>query len=107
MSEKKMEPTIVCRCMDVSLEEMIGEFQVMVKYLGIADADTFKRISSAMTGYCQGRGCMQHLQRILFSEAKKAGIDVSKLRLVPKKRPPLQPTPIGIYARLDTVGEEE
>ena len=106
MSEERKEPTIVCRCMDITLEEMIGSFQVMRKYLGIIDADTFRRISSATTGYCQGRGCLQHLQRILFSEAKKAGKDPAKIPMVPKKRPPLQPTPIGVYASMKLEDDE-
>jgi hypothetical protein len=44
-------PAIVCRCMDVTQEEMIQAFNAMVKFLGAYDADTYRRISSVMNGY--------------------------------------------------------
>ena len=91
-------PAIVCRCMDVTLEEMIQSFQVMLKYLGATDPDTYRRISGAVTGFCQGRGCLQHLQRTLVGELRKQGIEVDMDKLLPRRRPPLQPVPIGLFA---------
>ena len=91
-------PAIVCRCMDVTAEEMVQAFNVMVKYLGTVDADTYRRISGAVTGFCQGRGCLQHLQRTLANEARKAGINLNPDLLLPKRRPPLQPVPLGLFA---------
>ncbi len=98
MVEKAKHPPIVCRCMDVTADEMVQAFQVMLKHLGIVDADTYRRISGAMTGYCQGRGCLQHLQRTLANEARKAGVELDPSLLVPKRRPPLQPVPLGLFA---------
>ena len=92
-------PAIVCRCMDVTVEDMIKAFEVMIKYLESVDADTYRRVSGAVTGFCQGRGCLQHMQRILFSEASKRGIKLSDKELLPRRRPPLQPVPIAVFAR--------
>jgi len=105
MGERKNEPAIVCRCMDVTYEEMVKAFEIMRELLGTADVDTYRRISSATTGYCQGRACMQHLQRILFSKSREKGLEASAEKLIPKRRPPLQPTPIGVFARIELKGD--
>ncbi len=99
-------PAIVCRCMDVTQEEMIQAFNAMVKFLGSFDADTYRRMSGAVTGFCQGRGCLQHLQRILSGELRKMGVQLDPDKLVPKRRPPLQPVPFAVFARLEEGGEQ-
>ncbi len=104
---REKHPAVVCRCMDVTAEEMIRAFKMMKEFLGAVDVDTYRRISSATTGYCQGRGCLQHLQRMLYSEARKEGIDVTRLNLLPRRRPPLQPTPIGVFASMKLDGDDE
>ena len=102
MSDSKgsKEPIIVCRCMDVTVEEMRKAFKIMVKFLGTTDVDTYRRITSATTGYCQGRACLQHLQKILYSLSKPLGTQLSVDELLPKRRAPLQPTPIGVFAKM-------
>jgi len=108
MSESKgKEPTIVCRCMDVTADEMRKAFEMMVKFLGTTDVDTYRRITSATTGYCQGRACLQHLQKILYSLSKSVGTQLSVDELIPKRRVPLQPTPIGVFAKMSREGEKE
>ena len=94
-------PAIVCRCMDVTAEEMIQAFNVMIKFLGASDPDTYRRISGAVTGFCQGRGCLQHLQRTLAGELRKHGIRLDMDKMLPKRRPPLQPVPIGLFAKTE------
>ena len=90
-------PAIVCRCMDVTQEEMIQTFDAMVKFLGSYDADTYRRMSGAVTGFCQGRGCLQHLQRILAGKLREIGVQIDPNKLLPKRRPPLQPVPMGLF----------
>lgn len=98
-------PAIVCRCMDVTMDEMIQAFNAMVKFLGSYDADTYRRISSAMTGYCQGRGCLQHLQRILAGKLRESGVKLDMDKLAPKRRPPLQPIPMGLLYNPEVLKE--
>lgn len=105
MHEK--HPAIVCRCMDITLEEMTETFRIMKELLGIVDIDIYRKMSSATTGYCQGRACLQHLQRIFYSEVRKLGLDPSKINLLPRRRPPLQPTPIGVFAKMSAEGDEK
>ena len=108
MSDSKgKEPTIVCRCMDVTADEMKKAFEMMVKFLGTTDVNTYRRITSATTGYCQGRACLQHLQKILYSLGKSVGSQLSADELLPKRRAPLQPTPIGVFAKMAKEGRKK
>ncbi len=107
MSEDKARghPAIVCRCMDITEEEMLMAFKVMVRFLGTADPDTYRRISSATTGYCQGRGCLQHMQRYLAKGMRELGMSLDMDRLVPRKRSPLQPVPMGLFYNPEVLKE--
>ena len=42
-------PAIVCRCMDITEEEMLMAFKVMVRFLGTADPDTYGSWERAST----------------------------------------------------------
>ncbi len=95
------QPTIVCRCMDRTQEDMVNSFKVMIKALGVegADINNYRRFSAATTGFCQGRGCLAIMQRTYVSEMKKLGVDVDMDELNYRVRSPLQPVPLGVFAR--------
>ncbi|BBE41841.1 MAG: hypothetical protein ACP5RJ_06265 [Conexivisphaera sp.] len=95
------QPTIICRCMDRTQEDMVNTFRFMVKVLGVeaADINNYRRFSAATTGFCQGRGCLSLTQRVYVSEMKKLGVDVSMDELRYRVRSPLQPVPLGVFAK--------
>ncbi len=80
------DKTIICRCEDLSLEE-IREWIAQ----GYRDLNEIKRISRAGMGPCQGRTCRNHLLREL---AKAAGKPVEEMGLT-TFRPPTKPLKIG------------
>lgn len=90
MSDKK---TIVCRCEDISLEEireLIGK--------GFKSFDEIKRICRCGMGPCQGRTCRDIvLREIAIAEGKR----IEDLKM-PTFRPPTKPVKLGLIAR----GEE-
>lgn len=94
-------PTIVCRCMDRTQEDMVNSFKMMIRVLGVeaAEINNYRRFSWATTGFCQGRGCLAIMQRTFTGEMKKLGVDVDPDELNFKARAPLQPTPLGVFAR--------
>lgn len=79
--------TIVCRCEDISLEEI----RDMVAK-GHKSIDEIKRLSRCGMGPCQGRGCRQTLAQEIAA-ATGQGIDDLKM---PKFRPPVKPIKLGI-----------
>ncbi len=79
-----MGKTIVCRCEDVTLEDLRKAFAE-----GFRDIESLKRFTGFATGFCQGKCCMAHAARFL-SELR--GGD----EMVPdptRTRPLLHPTP--------------
>lgn len=98
-------PAIVCRCMDIAEEEMLMAFKTMVRFLGTADPDTYRRISGSTTGYCQGKGCLQHMQRYLARGLRELGMGIDMDKLVPRRRPPLQPVPMGLFYNPEVLKE--
>ncbi len=101
MSEKKLHPAIICRCLDRTQEDMIGAFHMMIDFLGIdgADINAFRRFSWGTTGFCQGRGCLALMQRIYVNEMRKLDVRISPDELKYKARSPAQPVPLGIFAK--------
>jgi len=83
------EPIIVCRCEDVTLDEVEEAIE-----RGYRDLETLKRYLRIGMGACQGRTCIPMLLRIL---ARKLGKSVEEL-LPPTSRPPLSPVNIGLIA---------
>ena len=79
--------TIVCRCEDISLEEIRD---MIAK--GHKSIDEIKRLSRCGMGPCQGRGCRQ----IVAQEISGAtGESMDDLKM-PKFRPPVKPIKLGI-----------
>jgi bacterioferritin-associated ferredoxin len=81
------EPTVVCRCEEVTESEIR---QVIRR--GYTSLEEVKRILRCGMGHCQGRNCLMPIARILSQET---GIPVSQMRF-PTPRPPLKPLPLGL-----------
>ncbi len=96
MSNRMSNQTIICRCEDVTLEEiqnLIAE--------GLTTIDEIKRLSRCGMGPCQGRNCRPLLMNEL---ARATGQDVREMKM-PAFRPPTKPIKLGIL--LGQAGREE
>jgi sarcosine oxidase subunit beta len=84
MSDK----TIVCRCEDVTLEELRAGLE-----RGYTTIEELKRFTGLGTGPCQGKECQAHVAHLL------ARVDVPAERIAPfTARPPFAPTPLRLLA---------
>ena len=81
--------TIVCRCEDVTLEEI--ERAVDEGYVTL---EGIKRLLRCGMGACQGRSCLMLIARII---SHKTGKPISKMKF-PTVRPPLRPVPVAVFA---------
>ncbi|MBW6464595.1 MAG: (2Fe-2S)-binding protein [Dethiobacteria bacterium] len=88
MSEK----TIICRCEDLSVEEIRDWIDK-----GYRSFDEIKRISRIGMGACQGRTCRRHL---VMELARASGKDPSEIDLA-TFRPPTKPINFGAIAGVD------
>lgn len=84
------ENTIVCRCEDITLEEIRG----FIAH-GFKTMDELKRISKCGMGPCQGRTCRQIVMREL---ARATGKDIREVE-VSTFRPPAENVKLGILAQ--------
>jgi len=92
-----MGKTIVCRCEDVSLEDLEEAFEA-----GYHDIESLKRYTGFGTGFCQGKSCTAHAAR--FLSALVGGDDV--VADPPRTRPLLHPTPAARFMNLSEEGQE-
>jgi sarcosine oxidase subunit beta len=83
---------IVCRCEDVTLEDIDGAIAH-----GYHDIEEVKRYTGLGTGPCQGKSCMCRCALLI---ASRTGV---RPTAVPPftTRPPLVSTPLKYFARLD------
>lgn len=79
--------TIVCRCEDLTLEEI----RDLIKK-GYQSIDEIKRVSRCGMGPCQGRGCRQIVAQEI---AGATGKNMEEIKM-PKFRPPVKPIKLGI-----------
>lgn len=89
--DKQLENTIICRCSDVSLADirrLISE--------GYTSFDEIKRITRIGMGPCQGKTCMQLVQREI---SLATGIPIKELT-----NQTTRPPAVGI--RLELIAEE-
>jgi NAD(P)H-nitrite reductase large subunit len=86
MSKKR---TIVCRCEDLTLEDVENAIGA-----GYTDLEELRKKLRIGMGPCQGRVCIQLVQKIL---EKKTGKKVP-FKSLPKARPPLIPVSLGTLA---------
>ena len=88
MSGKDTE-TIVCRCEDISREEILSCIAA-----GYKTPDEIKRVTRAGMGPCQGRTC----RNLIATEISRAcGIPVEEV-LMTEFRPPVKPISLGMLA---------
>jgi len=87
-----MKRSIVCRCEDISEEDVIQAIDE-----GYTDIEELRKKLRIGMGPCQGRVCIQLVARIL---EKKTGKKVSKIPL-PTVRPPLIPVSLGTLSSED------
>lgn len=81
--------TIVCRCEDITLEEIREWLQ-----LGYTDIEEIKRLTRAGMGPCQGRTCRTHILRELASVSKMPLAELA----IPTFRPPVKPVSLKTLA---------
>lgn len=87
--KKKKGKAIVCRCEDLSLEDVEKAVDE-----GYTDLEELRKKLRIGMGPCQGRVCIQLLEKIL---EKKTGKKIKKNSL-PKSRPPIVPVSLGSFA---------
>ena len=87
-SEKAEGKIIICRCEDVTLEEIEAAIDE-----GITNPEELKRFLHVGMGPCQGRTCGRLISQIL---AKKTGKPISSIKST-THRPPLISVPISKF----------
>ncbi len=81
--------TIVCRCEDLSLEEINSWIEK-----GYQTFDEIKRVSRVGMGPCQGKTCRAHILRLL---AEASGTPLERMHPA-TFRPPVKPIRLGTIA---------
>ena len=94
MSEKCAKDIIVCRCEEITLEEIRAWID-----RGYHTMNELKRVLRVGMGPCQGRGCQDIILREISSRTGKPIAEIEAGTV----RPPVKPSKIGIIA---TGGEE-
>ena len=84
-----MSKIIICRCEDVTLEDLKAAYAA-----GFRDLESLKRYTGLCTGFCQGKGCLTHAARLLAH--LRGGDDMVSDPV--RTRPLWQPTPISCFA---------
>lgn len=83
--------TILCRCEDITLEEVLDAIA-----RGFRDPESLKRFTAYATGPCQGKECIPLALAVL---ARETGADPAAFEL-PTLRSPVMPVCLGALARL-------
>ncbi|MBC7263191.1 MAG: (2Fe-2S)-binding protein [Chloroflexi bacterium] len=90
------EDLIICRCEEVSLNEILAAIQE-----GARTINEVKRRTRAGMGLCQGKTCRRLVTQIL---ARQTGQPMGDI-LPSTFRPPVRPIALGILSSVE--GEEE
>jgi sarcosine oxidase subunit beta len=81
--------TIVCRCEDVTLDDVAHTIA-----LGYGSVEEIKRYTGLGTGPCEGKECMVHAAQLC------AAAGALTARVAPfTSRPPVAPVALGLLAR--------
>jgi NAD(P)H-nitrite reductase large subunit len=91
--EVRGEDTVICRCMEVTVKEVVEAIQ-----LGADSFDAVKRVTRAGMGLCQGRTCQHLIERLITEET---GLKTGELQPI-SIRPPLRPTALKNIAGMKT-----
>ncbi len=89
--EPRGDDTIVCRCMDITVQEVIAAIR-----LGAESFDAVKRLTRAGMGLCQGRTCQHLVERIIAAETGRPPAELPPRSI----RPPLRPTRLKDLAEM-------
>jgi NAD(P)H-nitrite reductase large subunit len=84
----KKDKTIICRCEDVSLEEVNRAIDE-----GFTSLEEIKRLLRCGMGPCQGRTCLMLIAQVL---SRKTGKQITEMKF-PTVRPPVRPVPLAIF----------
>jgi bacterioferritin-associated ferredoxin len=84
----KKDKTIICRCEDVSLEEVNRAIDE-----GYTSLEEIKRLLRCGMGPCQGRTCLMLVAQVL---SRKTGKQITEMKF-PTVRPPVRPVPLAIF----------
>jgi NAD(P)H-nitrite reductase large subunit len=90
-----MAKTLVCRCEDVTLQELEHAVE-----RGYTDIESLKRYTGFGTGWCQGKWCVALCARLLVQRGGIASDPITP-------RPPLHPLRLADLAGLADVAEED
>ncbi len=85
MNKKKDAHTIICRCQDITLEEVEAAIES-----GVTDPEELKRFLHIGMGPCQGRTCGKLVMRILSARTGIPQENVGETT----RRPPLITVPM-------------
>lgn len=85
------KPVIVCRCNDVTLEELVEAVKQ-----GIDDFELLRKYLRIGFGPCQGRSCLSIAARIFF---RLTGKPISEVLANYVIRPPILPVNVEILVR--------
>ncbi|MEF8726280.1 MAG: (2Fe-2S)-binding protein [Candidatus Bipolaricaulota bacterium] len=86
---KRNRDIIICRCRDVTEEELKQAIED-----GFDTMELLKRKTKIGTGTCGGRTCLQLVRRIL---ARETGRELNEIKL-PRERSPIVPLPLRFAA---------
>ncbi len=90
-----MPKTLVCRCEDVTIEELFDAIE-----RGHDDLESLKRYTGFGTGWCQGKSCVALCAKLLVDKGGDASLPITP-------RPPFHPTSLADLAGLAQVAEED
>jgi NAD(P)H-nitrite reductase large subunit len=90
-----MPKTLVCRCEDVTLQELEHAIE-----RGHDDIESLKRYTGFGTGYCQGKSCVALCARLLAQRGGDATMPITP-------RPPYHPLSLASLAGLADVADED
>jgi NAD(P)H-nitrite reductase large subunit len=86
-----VKKTVICRCEDVTLEEILEAIRS-----GLTTMAELKRILRCGMGQCQGKSCGLLIAQVIAKETGKSLGEVVQ----PAARPPFKPLPLKAVARL-------
>ena len=90
-----MAKTLVCRCEDVTLQEL--EHAIT---RGYDDLESLKRYTGFGTGWCQGKSCVALCARLLVEKGGSAEMPITP-------RPPFHPLRLADLAGLADVADQD
>lgn len=90
-----MPKVLVCRCEDVTIQELEDAIT-----RGHDDLESLKRYTGFGTGWCQGKGCVALCARLLVERGGEASLPITP-------RPPFHPLRLADLAGLADVADDD